>query len=271
MKISIKNLLSAAAIGSVVLFVASACGDKATFDAVTAADGARVKFLHAIINPAFANTAANYGQPRITVYANDKKFSAFLNTSTTAVDSMFYSNLYPSLDYAVLPAGATKFNVKQLTLFPGTPKDTTLLSFDVNLEANKYYTIIGADSVTKAKGFAITDDRSALKNALKSYVRFVNVGSGAPGVYEFYLRRQASTTTLLSTVKYGEAGAYVEIDPYPLTASPAINDSIFIRIPGQTTNFIALNLGSIFAANRIRTLVLSGTQARPLVNSFPNN
>ena len=124
MKISIKNLLSAAAIGSIVLFVASACGDKATFDAVTAADGARVKFLHAV-----------QGGTPVVVFANNKKWSARLNSVAYGPDSLVYGDVYPSIDYSVFTAGETTFDIK-------TTAAAAVVSSKVTLESGKYYTLI---------------------------------------------------------------------------------------------------------------------------------
>lgn len=255
MKLNIKNLIYAGLFCSAVVAVNS-CGTEATLDTIApVTDGARVKFLHAI-----------QGGPALIVYANGKKFSAVLNSIANGPDSIVYGGTFPITDYSVLPAGANNFELK--TPASANPASATITSSSLTLENGKYYTVIAADTLPNPRLVTITDDRSAIKSEKKTYLRFVNLlTGGSPTGYEFVLRRQGAST-ILSTLKYGEAGAVVEIDPY-LVGSP--NDSFFIRVPGTTFNTVVVNSGTTLSSNRLRTFVLRGKPSAVGLNAIINN
>lgn len=250
MKLNIKNLICAGLFCSVVVAVNS-CGDEARLDTIApVTEGARVKFLHAY-----------QAGPPLVVFVNGKKWSAVLNSIANGPDSIVYGGTFPITDYSVLPAGANNFEIKTTT-------GTVVTSSSLTLENGKYYTVIAADTLPNPRLVTITDDRSAIKSDKKTYLRFVNlVTGGAATGYEFVLRRQGASTTL-SSLKYGEAGSVIEIDPY-LVGSP--NDSIFVRIPGATTNFVTINTTTSLSANRLRTFVLRGKPSAVGLNSITNN
>ncbi len=261
MKIEMNKIITAAIICATAIFINS-CGDKITnFDGVTPiTEGARVKFLHAF-----------QGGPPIVVFINGKKWSAILNSSANGPDSLVYGGTFPAIDYSVLPAGATNIELKSTAsaVIPGA----VLASTSVPLENGKYYTIIAADTAPTPRFVTITDDRSAIKSDTKTYLRFVNVLSGAPASgYEFILRR-AGVSTLLGTVKYGEASAVNEIEAV-LPAS-VVNDSLFVRIPGSTTNFATINFtgstSTILSPNRLRTYILRGKVGASGLSVITNN
>lgn len=255
MKIHIKNLIYAVLVCSAFVSVNN-CGPRATLETVApVTEGARVKFLHAI-----------QGGPPLVVFANGKKFSAVLTTLTNGPDSIVYGGTFPITDYSVLPAGATNFELK--TPASANPPAATILTSSVTLENGKYYTVIAADTLPNPRLVAITDDRSVIKSEKKSYIRFVNllIGGATTG-YEFILRRQGVSTTL-STLKYGEAGTVLEIDPYTVGS---VNDSLFVRIPGATTNLTAISLTSTLSSNRLRTFVLRGKPSSLGINTITNN
>ena len=250
MNLNIKNLIYAGLFCSAVVAVNS-CGDEATLDTIApVTEGARVKFLHAY-----------QAGPPLVVFANGKKWSAVLNSIANGPDSIVYGGTFPINDYSVLPAGANNFELKTTT-------GTAVTSSSLTLENGKYYTVIAADTLPNPRLVTITDDRSAIKSEKKTYLRFVNLLTGGSLTgYEFVLRRQGASTTL-STIKYGEAGAVVEIDPY-LVGSP--NDTIFIRVPGTTFNTVIVNTGTSLSANLLRTFVLRGKPSAVGLNTITNN
>lgn len=243
------------------IFAITNCGEKAAYDAITpVTDGARVRFLHAV-----------QGGPPIVVYANNKKWSAVLNSFANGPDTIVYGGLFPANDYAVLPAGATNFEVKTANF--ANPPATAVMSSSITLENNKYYTVIAADTLPSPRLVTISDDRLVVKSERKTYIRFVNLltGGSATG-YEFVLRRQGVLNTL-STPKYGETGAVIELDPYFTTNTS--NDSLFVRVPGTTTNLTAINLNgsttTTLTANRLRTFILRGRPSNFGVSTIINN
>jgi Domain of unknown function (DUF4397) len=260
MKKNIRKIYFSMIVGSVALLL-NACGNSATFDAVTpVTDGAKVKFVHAV-----------QGGPAIVVFANGKKWSAILNSISNGPDSLVYGGIFPQTDYAILPAGANNFEIK--TPASANPASAAVAASSLTFESGKYYTVIAADTLPSPRLVTITDDRDAIKNDRKTYVRFVNLltGGSATG-YEFVLRRKGVSTTLTS-IKYGELGTTLEIDP--AIVGNSINDSLFIRIPGATTNLTALNLtGSTttnLTPNRLRTFILRGKLSSFGVSTIINN
>jgi Domain of unknown function (DUF4397) len=247
MKINIKNLIIALAACCAVIW--TACGDKALYDTASIApDGARVKFFNAVTNTPKATDAI--GQP-FTIFLNDTKWSGLSTSVPYGNDSVTYASSFPLVDYSIVPGGTVSFKAR-----PTSNKDTTvLINASLDLKAGKYYSVFAIDTFPSARVVALEDDRSVNKSPSKSYYRLVNAISGGPAAgYDLYMRRQ-STSGPIATVKFGEASAYLEIDPNLST----VNDTIFIRPQGSTTTLGFLNLSTTnFTANRIRNIVLRG-------------
>ena len=250
MNLNIKNLIYAA-LFSCGMVAVNSCGEEAMLTTIApVTEGARVKFLHAY-----------QAGPPVVVFANGKKFSAVFNSIANGPDSIVYGGTFPINDYSVLPAGANNFELK-------TTAGADVTSSSIPLENGKYYTVIVADTLPKPRLVTIIDDRSAIKSEKKTYLRFVNLLAGGSALgYDFILRRQG-TSTPLASVKYGEAGSVVEIDPY-LVGSP--NDSLFIRVAGATTNLTTVSYGTTLSSNRLRTIVLRGKPSAVGVNTITNN
>lgn len=232
----------------------NSCGEKATIDSVTPAEGARVKFLHAV-----------QGGTPVVVFANGKKWSARLNTLANGPDSLVYGDVYPITDYSVFAAGEASFELK--TPASATPAAVSVLTGKANLENGKFYTVIAGDTVGKPRLVTIEDDRSAIKSSVKTYLRFVNLVAGAP-TYDIIYRRNGASTTM-ATLKYGDASSVVEFDPYP--SGITVNDSIYIRAQGTTANLVSLSNGTGLTANRLRTYVIRGKVGTIGVNTILNN
>jgi Domain of unknown function (DUF4397) len=232
----------------------NSCGNKAVIDSVVPADGARVKFLHAV-----------QGGSPVVVFANGKKWSARLNTIANGPDSLVYGDVYPTTDYSVFASGEANFELK--TPASATPAAASVLTGKASFENGKYYTVIAGDTALKPRLVTIEDDRSAIKNATKTYLRFVNLVAGAP-TYDVVYRRNGVSITM-STLKYGDAGGVVEYEPYP--SGITVNDSIYIRAQGTTANLVSLNIGTGLTANRLRTYVIRGKVGTIGVNTILNN
>lgn len=236
---NIKNLFTAFA-ACLIVIAMNSCGEKANLDgSISPATGARVKFLHAVSG----------GSP-LVVTQNSQKWTTVLTTAKYT-DSIIYSGIYPAIDYATLPAGSTKFSAK-LPLSVNA-KDTVVAELTQNLEDGKYYMLLAADTFPSPKLFMIPDLRDDNRNSNLTYFRFANflVKSPATG-YDIFLSRQPAQS--FGNIKYGEASPYIEFTP-----TGAVNDTIYLRAPGVTTNAYVFSLGaSKFAANRSAIVVLRG-------------
>ena len=241
MKFNIKNWgIAVIVLVSLVFF--NACGDKAILGDgnIVPADGARVKFIHAVPG----------GAPAVIVYANGKKITGVNNAVAYGADSIVYGGLFPTTDYALLTPGAVKFTAK-LSL-KDNPRDTTIASSDLNLENGKYYLLVAGDTLPTPKFILVPELRGVIKSDKKMYLRVVNTISATPATgYDVYARR-GGVSTLMATMKGGDATDYIEYDP--LTTG---SDSLYIRAAGGTTNLAALGLGAL-GANRNYTFVLRG-------------
>ncbi len=250
MILNFKNIFYSLPFTMVALIFAS-CGDKAVLDntLAPAGDGARIRFHNAVP-----------GGPAVVLYNGDTKVSASLTTVTYGPDSVASGGLFPALDYAVVPAGTVKYSIR-----PPSSSTITLQS-DLNLTNGSYYSLIAYDTVGAQKFLLVNDDRTAVKDTSKAYVKIVNVVNGAPAGYDFYFKRQGIAANLVATVKGFDASSYIEIAPYPLTNTA--NDSLYVRPAGGTANVFSLSLGAggagsaaILQPNRIRNLIIRGVAA----------
>ncbi len=236
MKYNIRNLIFTC----LAVIAISSCGDVANLDnTIGQAQGARVKFFH----------AASGGSP-LTVTTNGQKWTSVLSTAKYT-DSINYGSTYPAIDYTVLPAGSTKFTAKlPLSI---NAKDTIVSELTTNLEDNKYYLLLAADTFPTPKLFMVPDIRDDKKNSNKTYFRFANFLVKSPTTgYDCYTNRQP--TQSFANIKYGEASSYIEYDP-----SGSVSDTVFLRVPGSTVNSIILPFGATkFAANRSAIVLMRG-------------
>lgn len=241
MKFNIKNWgIAVIVLVSLVFF--NACGDKAILGdgKLVSADGARVKFIHAVPG----------GAPALIVYANGKKMTAVNNAVAYGSDSIVYGGLFPTTDFALVTPGTVKFTAK-LSL-RDNPRDTTIASSDFNLENGKYYLLVAGDTLPTPKFTLVPEFRGVIKNDRKMYLRVVNTVSATPtDGYDVYARR-GGVSTLMGTLKGGQVTDYIEYDP--LISG---NDSVYVRAAGGTTNLAALVVGAL-GANRNYTFVLRG-------------
>ena len=241
MKFNIKNWgIAVIVLVSLVFF--NACGDSAVLGDgnLGPADGARVKFIHAVPG----------GAPGVIVYANGKKFTAVNNAVAYGSDSIAYGGVFPSTDFALVTPGTVKFTAK-LSL-RDNPRDTTIASSDLNLENGKYYLLVAGDTLPTPKFTLVPEFRGVIKNDKKMYLRVVNTIAATPATgYDIYVRR-AGVPTLVATVKGGEFTDFGEYDA--LTSG---SDSLYVRGAGATTNVALFGITGL-GANRSYTFVLRG-------------
>ena len=237
MKSKIKNLITAIAACGVMLFI-NACGDEATLDLVTPATGARVKFYNGVP-----------GGPAYTVLLNGQKWTSLL-VSSKYTDSVNLGGLFPSIDYATVPAGSAKFTMRQP--LSADPAGTTVAEGTFNVVDGKYYMMVAADTLPTPKLYLIPDDRYTFKDATQTGLRFINFLVNTPATgYEFYLKRNASP---FATLKYGESNAYTEFLP-----TGTLTDTVVTRVPGSATIIHSFPLGtSKLTANRTYNFLLRG-------------
>ncbi len=220
-------------LGSLALLAGvAACGDENNIlrNQVTAS-GARVKFIHAVVDG-----------PAVDIFANDAKITGA---------SLTYGSPFPT-EYSVIAPGTV--NIKVATPVSGTLASATVLTVPVPLENDKYYTIAATGSTTAPAGVLIVDDLS-VPDATKNYIRVlnllttgqtvdVNVGTAAPNII-----RVAPRT----------ASPYIAVAPNASTAPYAIQAfATGTTTPqlGTTLNFSTLNLG------RKYTIVIRGAVGR---------
>ena len=236
MKYNIRNLIFTC----LAVIAISSCGDVANLDnTIGQAQGAKVKFFH----------AASGGSP-LTVTTNGLKWTSVLSTAKYT-DSINYGSTYPATDYTVLPAGSTKFTAKLPPSVLG--KDTVVSELTTNLEDNKYYLLLAADTFPSPKLYMVPDIRDDKRNSNKTYFRFSNFLVKAPTTgYDVILARQPNQP--IANIKYGDTSPYVEFEPTGATV-----DTVFLRTPGSTVNTYTFALGSSkFAANRSVVFILRG-------------
>ena len=194
------------------------------------ATGARVKFVHAVVDG-----------PAVNVYANEAKLNG---------TSLTYGNSFPT-EYSVLTPGQT--NLRVTSVASGTVAETTILTAPASLTDNSYYSVVATGTAAAPVGFLVSDDQSVL-NPAKNYIRVLNLLTTGQSV-DFAI---GTGSPLVSNVPYKGVSDYVPIDPNA-AASPY---SFQIRNTGTTTligtalSFNTLNQG------RKYTLVIRGAVGR---------
>ncbi|MEZ0540844.1 DUF4397 domain-containing protein [Fibrella arboris] len=215
----------------------AACGPKNDIQSnQIPATGARVKFVHAVVDG-----------PAVNVFANDTK----LNGTTVT-----YGTTFPVSEYSALNPGQTTLKVS--TVASGTVAEAAVLTAPVALEADKYYSIVAGGTATAPIGFILDDDQTVL-NPKKNYIRVLNLLSSGQSVdFAIASGTPATVATPVTNLAYKSVSAYVEVDPNAATAPYSLQ----IRSTGTTTaigtalSFNTLNQG------RKYTLVVRGAVGR---------
>ncbi|RYF78333.1 MAG: DUF4397 domain-containing protein [Cytophagaceae bacterium] len=210
----------------------SACGTKSDIlSNQIPATGARVKFVHAVVDG-----------PTVNVFANDTK----LNGTALA-----YGTTFPT-EYSVLMPGQTTLKVS--TVASGTVAEAAVLTAPVALEADKYYSVVAAGTAAAPVGFIVNDDQT-VTDPTKNYIRVLNLLSTGQAV-DFAIG--TGTTALVTNVPYKGVSDYIAVAPNA-AASPyslQIRNTGTATLIGTALSFNTLNQG------RKYTLVVRGAVGR---------
>ena len=221
------------------------CGDENSFlTQVVPAEGARVKFVHA------APDAAG-----VAIFVNDKKVSGVLTVAPTVPGTIAYGGVFPSNDYAILPAGAAKVKITTPTV-----GDATLLTGDVNLESGKYYTVVATGLAPTYAPFVVQDNIPEILGN-KVFFRVINLVANSTDV-----EVSIAGTVAATGVKFKEGGDKFIAYELPGFTNTSFSFPLNIKINGNSTattaGTITANLTTITYAGvtpgRVYTLIVRG-------------
>jgi hypothetical protein len=196
--------------------------------------GARVKFIHAVVDG-----------PGVNIFANTAKING------TALP---YGGSFPT-EYSALPAGQATLRVA--TVASGTVAEATVLQAPVTLENDKYYSVVAtgvvSSTATPPRTLLLTDDLT-VPDPTKNYVRVLNLLTSGQAI-DLAI---GTAAPVLTNVPANTASGYVAIEPNAATA-PYLFQA---RLTG-TTPQIGGN-ASIQTLNRGRkyTIVVRGVVGR---------
>ncbi|RYF26818.1 MAG: DUF4397 domain-containing protein [Flavobacteriales bacterium] len=121
-----------------------------------------------------------YNSPGVNFYANDLKISAVTSANgSEAVGGIAFGGTYPANQYALAPAGQTKFKA-QTSSTNATIPNTVVASVDKDIEEDKYYSIFTSgvyNATTKTTdAFLIEDNFPTVADTAQANIRIVNSG-----------------------------------------------------------------------------------------------
>lgn len=153
-----KHILSIITLLTAFIGLVSCGNQQDSFQIISPATGARVKFIHAAPDVL-----------GIDIYVNDKKFSG-VNTSPPASPVLLtYGNAFPSTaEYATLPAGKTKVAVVIPSL------NVTGITADLMVEEGKYYSVF-ATGIAPTYTPLVLEDKLPLASGKTVFVRVINL------------------------------------------------------------------------------------------------
>ena len=208
---------------------------------VSPAQGARIKFIHAVADG-----------PGVSILVNNRQFSGVLTAPPAAPAAITYASAYPINDYATLDAGSAKIDV--VVPATATTPQVTVISGNVPVEANKNYSVFAIGSVTGANLEAlVVEDKIVPADTSKAYIRFVNtVVNGTVG---YDLGIGSNFPAALSNVRYKQVTDFVAIDPTPIGGTASI---VFARLTGSTINLAPTTLVLSSVKGRFYTYYIRG-------------
>ena len=223
-------------LAALTLFAAS-CGEQTnSYQNITPASGAKIKFIHAAPDVA-----------GIDIYVNDKKFSG-VNTPPPAAPALLtYGNAFPSTaEYATLPAGKTKIGVVVPSL------NATAIAADLNVEEGKYYSVFATGVAPNYAPFVL-EDKIPAPAGKTIFVRVVNLISNSTSA-EFIVNGQVIATG----VPFKNADAAFIAVPIDFT-SGTISVPFAYKVLGGLTSLVSstLNVAGFFPGRAV-TVYLRG-------------
>lgn len=208
---------------------------------VTPASGARVKFIHAVPDG-----------PGVSILVNNRQFSGVLTTPPATPGVITYTGAFPINDYATIEAGTAKVEV--VVPASATTQQTTVISGNVPLEADKSYSVFAIGSVAAGGLEAlVTADNLVPADTSKAYIRFVNTVANATVGYDLGIG--TNFPSALSNIKYKQVTDFVAIAPAAIGASAT---SIIVRANGTTANLAPTALTLTPIKGRFYTYYIRG-------------
>lgn len=201
-------------------FFAASCGDETnSYQNITPASGAKIKFIHAAPDVA-----------GIDIYVNDKKFSGVTTSPPAAPTLLTYGNAFPSTaEYATLAAGKAKVGVFVPSL------NVTALAADVNVEEGKYYSVF-ATGIAPTYAPFVLEDKIPAPSGKTIFVRVVNLIPNSTSA-EFTVNGQVIATG----VPFKNADAAFVAVPIDFT-SGTISVPFVYKALGGVTPFVSTTL-----------------------------
>lgn len=213
-----------------LLVVIVSCGDKYMIEGLgEESSGARIKFVQACSNC-----------PSVHVKVGG---------STVTGTSLAYNATFPSLGYAVFPAGEVNYQ------FVRSDSGTLVLSGKMTATGGKYYTVFLNDTLPTQTAFVTDDDVDAIKEDTMARIRFVH---GLTGKLKDTLEivRKIDSKVLFTGVTFGKTTAFT-------VNQSNIPDSFFIRKAGTMTAYPGLGSSiSTWAKGRTYTIYARGVTGK---------
>jgi len=237
------------------VFAMGSCGEEFNFlrNVTPATNGARVKLFHAAPDV-----------PGVVASINDKIISGVLTTVGNP-GLVTYGNLFPIIDYAVIPSGSAKLKVT----VPATATTPEVnLSTDLNLADNTYYTVHALGTGGKYDFFVSQDDLS-IPDPEKTYIRFVSALTDGPAAgIEFVVNNVVAANFALRSTGKENFQAFEQPGSTRFT--------IIIREKGKTAALSTLSNLNLVRGKKY-TIVARGSNAssvaaqKPIIRLVSNN
>lgn len=205
---------------AMLTFFAASCGDETnSYQNITPASGAKIKFIHAAPDVV-----------GIDIYVNDKKFSGVATSPPAAPALLTYGNAFPSTaEYATLAAGKAKVGVVVPSL------NVTALTADINVEEGKYYSVF-ATGIAPTYAPFVLEDKIPAPAGKTIFVRVVNLIPNSTSA-EFTVNGQVIATG----VPYKNADAAFIAVPIDFT-SGTISVPFAYKVLGGLTPLVSSTL-----------------------------
>lgn len=162
-----------------------------------------------------------------------------------AVTNLIFPNSIPS--YATLNSGTRNIKINV------TGTSTTALEANLNLTADKNYSVFAVNSVTAIEAVVLEDDLTAPASG-KAHVRFIHLSPDAPAV-DITL---TDGTVVFGDYTFKEASAFTPLNAatYNLQVRLAGTSTVVLELPN-----IALTAGKIYTVFAKGFVAGTGTQA----------
>lgn len=213
-----------------------------------------------------------YNSPGVNFYANELKISAVTSANgSEAVGGVAFGGTYPANQYALAPAGQTKFKA-QTSSTNATMPNTILASVDKNIEEDKYYSIFTSgvyNATTKTTdAFLIEDTFPAIVDTAQANIRIVNSGFNTSTLDMILTLSKTvngivriDTVKIASGIPYKSASQFVGFRP----------GAYAIVVTDKTSGKKVTRAATSFLRDRAYTLALRGNLITGVPAAFIDN